>query len=143
MSKKFRVVQKVGVPAHFFKIWNMRIRVQKSLNLSTSTFSIFWYYLMKLFNGNNFLARKIFLKLYAGKIFLKLYAGKFFFKLYSVKILLKPYAGKIFWELYADNLPMENICWEIRVDADSFLKGVTMARYYDTILRIQGNGARS
>ena len=71
--------------------------------------------------------------------FLKLYAGKFFGTM-CWKIFLKLYAGKIFWELYAGNLPVEIICWEIRVDVGSFLKGVIMAQCYGTILQIQGNG---
>ena len=71
--------------------------------------------------------------------FLKLYAGKFL-ETICWNIFWKLYAGKIFWELYAGNLPMETICWEIRVDVSCLLKGLIMARCYGTILWIQGNG---
>ena len=39
--------------------------------------------------------------------------------------------------LYAGNLPMETICWEIRVDAGGFLKGVIVAPCYGIILRFK------
>ena len=36
--------------------------------------------------------------------------------------------------LYAGNLPMETICWKIRIDAGDFLKGVIMAQCHGIIL---------
>ena len=38
---------------------------------------------------------------------------------------------------------MENMCWEIWVDAGHFLKGVIMAQCYGITLQFQGNGTRS
>ena len=37
---------------------------------------------------------------------------------------------------------METMCWEIRVDAGGFLKGVIMAQCYGITLQFQGNGTR-
>ena len=67
------------------------------------------------------------------------------------EISWKPYAGKflenicweMFWKLHAGNLLMKTMCWEIRVDAGSFLKGVIMAQCYGITLQFQGNGTRS
>ena len=50
---------------------------------------------------------------------------------------------EIYWKLYAGNLLMETICWEIRMDSGSVLKGVIMAQCYGIILRFQGNGTRN
>ena len=49
---------------------------------------------------------------------------------------------EISWKIYAVNLLMETMCWEIRVDAGGFLKGVIPSQCYGIILRFQGNGTR-
>ena len=51
------------------------------------------------------------------------------------------YVLEISWKLYAGKF-LETKCWEIRVDAGSFLKGVIMAQCYGIIVRFQGNGTR-
>ena len=52
-----------------------------------------------------------------------------FWKLYAGKCL-ETICWEIFWKLYAGNLLMETMCWEIQVDAGSFLMRVIMAQCY-------------
>ena len=55
----------------------------------------------------------------------KLYAGKF----------LGNHKMEISWKLYAGNLLMETMCWEIQVDASSFLNFGTMLWHHTMVSR--------
>ena len=74
--------------------------------------------------------------------FWKLHTGKLFGN-YMLGNFLETICWEIFWKLYAGNLLMETMCWEIRVDAGSFLMGVIMAQCYSIILQFQSNGTWS
>ena len=79
-----------------------------------------------------------FRKLYAGK-FLETICWEIFWN-YMLGDFLETICWEIFWKLYADNLLIDTMFWEIRVEAGGFLMGVIMAQCYCITLRFQGNG---